>query len=209
VVTAGVGVFSTNATSNQFNVQDATGGVLVLQVPLASGIALGDSVRVTGNTNVSAGEFSITGTPTVTRIAAGRPVPAPITVSGQHAAASTASDPLQGMLVRVNDVRVDSLGTGATAYNVFVTGANGGSFIVRVGAAATNVTRDMWTVGQRYSVTGTLASFNAPQIKVRMASDVAAPVAGSTADVVAPAALLRQLQHTGPAHPSREGGRQP
>jgi cytochrome c-type biogenesis protein CcmE len=209
VVTAGVGVFSTNATSNQFNVQDATGGVLVLQVPLASGIALGDSVRVTGNTNVSAGEFSITGTPTVTRIAAGRPVPAPITVSGQHAAASTASDPLQGMLVRVNDVRVDSLGTGATAYNVFATGANGGSFIVRVGAAATNVTRDMWTVGQRYSVTGTLASFNAPQIKVRMASDVAAPVAGSTADVVAPAALLRQLQHTGPAHPSREGGRQP
>jgi hypothetical protein len=206
VVTAGVGIFSTNANSNQFNVQDATGGVLVLQVSLASGIALGDSVMVTGNTSVSGGEFVITGSPTVTRISSGRPVPAPITISGQLAAGSTAADPLQGMLVRVNDVRVDSLGTGTSAYNVFVTGANGGSFIVRVGSAATNVTRDMWTAGQRYSVTGTLASFNAPQIKVRAASDVGAPVTGAAADTLQMPAVPGIIE---PGRPSRETARLP
>jgi uncharacterized protein YaiE (UPF0345 family) len=204
VVTAGVGIFSTSTTGNQFNVQDPTGGILVLQVPLASGIALGDSVRVTGNTSISAGEYLITGNPTVTRISSARPVPAPIMISAQYAAASTAADPLQGMLVRVGDVRVDSLGAGATAYNVFVTGANGGSFVVRVGTAATNVTRDMWTVGQRYSVTGTLSSFNGPQIKVRSPSDIAAPVSGSTATNAVPAAFIQQAR---PARTSAGGRR--
>jgi hypothetical protein len=203
VVTAGVGIFSTNATSNQFNVQDPTGGILVLQVPLASGIALGDSVRVTGTTSISSGEYLLTTNPTVTRISSARPVPAPINISAQYAAASTATDPLQGMLVRVGDVRVDSLGAGATAYNVFVTGVNGGSFVVRVGTAATGVTRDMWTVGQRYSVTGTLANFNGAQIKVRSVSDVAAPVSTDIVTNALPAPFIQQAQ---PAS-SRAGGR--
>jgi hypothetical protein len=161
-------------------VQDATGGVLVLQVPLASGIQLGDSVTVTGNSQISAGEFSITGGPTVVVHSSGHAVPAPITVTAQRVMQSTAADPLQGSLVRVQSVRVDSLGTGATAYNVFVTGADGGAFIVRVGAAAAGIARTFWEIGESYRIIGTLASFNAPQIKVRMPSD-AVPAGSSTA----------------------------
>jgi hypothetical protein len=171
IVTAGVGIFSTNATSNQFNVQDATGGILVLQVPLASGIAIGDSVRVVGTTAVSSGEFVITGSPTVTRLAPNRPVPGPRLVTGVQVATSSATDPLQGMLVRAENVRVDSVGSGATAYNVFVT-AQGGSFIVRVGTAAVGIARDYWQVGSTYHVTGALSNFNGNQIKVRSAADV-------------------------------------
>ncbi|CAN5853266.1 hypothetical protein BH23GEM9_BH23GEM9_18240 [soil metagenome] len=172
VVTAGVGVFSTSTGSNQFNVQDATGGILVLQVPLASGIQLGDSVRVTGRTSISGGEFLITGNPTVTVLASGRPVPPPITVTAQHVAASTAADTLQGRLVRVENVRIDSVGAGAFGYNVFATGAAGGSFIIRVSTQAI-APQSYWQVGSSYDIVGTLAQFNAPQIKVRSAADIA------------------------------------
>ena len=172
IATVAVGIFSTSTTGNQFNVQDATGGVLVLQVPLASGIAQGDSVRVIGTTLVSQGEFVLSMNPMVTIISRGRPLPAPRSITAAQASASTASDPNQGQLVRVADVLVDSVGAGTTAYNVFVTGASGGSFIVRVSTAAVGIVRGYWQVGQLYTVTGTLGSFNGSQVKVRSAADV-------------------------------------
>jgi hypothetical protein len=171
VVTAGVGIFSTNANSNQFNVQDPTGGVLVLQVPLAAGIQTGDSVRVVGEARVSGGELVITQNPTVTVLASNRPVPLPQIISAQQAAASTAADPLQGSLVTVPSVRVDSVGAGNFGYNVFVTGTGGGSFIVRVSSQSI-ATQSFWEVGRAYNITGTLASFNAPQVKVRSIDDI-------------------------------------
>jgi hypothetical protein len=171
VVTAGVGIFSTNANSNQFNVQDATGGVLVLQVPLSSGIQTGDSVRVVGTAQVSGGELVLTQTPTVTVLASNRPLPQPAIISAQEAAASTAADPLQGSLVTVPNVRVDSVGAGNFGYNVFVTGTSGGSFIVRVSTQSI-ATQAFWEVGRSYNITGTLASFNAPQVKVRSIDDI-------------------------------------
>jgi microcompartment protein CcmK/EutM len=172
VVTAGVGVFSTSTGSNQFNVQDATAGILVLQVPLSSGIQLGDSVRVTGRTSISGGEFLLTGNPTVTILASGRPVPPPVTVTAQHVAASTAADTLQGRLVRVRTVTIDSVGAGNFGYNVFATGTAGGSFIIRVSMQSIATQAD-WQVGSAYDIVGTLAAFNVPQIKVRGASDIA------------------------------------
>jgi len=182
IATAGVGVFSTNPTSNQFNVQDATGGILVLNVPIASGVQQGDSVRVTATTAISSGEFLLRDNPIIEIIARNRPVPAPSLITAAQVAASGPTTPLQGSLVHVRGVRVDSLGSGATAYNVFVTGADGGKFIVRV---SSGVARTAWTAGSLYNVTGTLAAFNAPQIKVRGAADVEA--AGETAQTIAEA----------------------
>jgi hypothetical protein len=172
VVTAGTGVFSVNANSNQFNVQDATGGVLVLQVPLAAGIQLGDSVRVTGTTQVSGGEFVITGNPTVTVLASNRPVPPPVTVTPQYVAASTAADTLQGSLVRVENVVVDAVGAGSGGYNVTVTGASGGTFIIRVSLQSI-APQSFWQVGSSYDIVGTLANFNGAQVKVRSIDDIA------------------------------------
>ncbi|HUF49980.1 MAG TPA: SdrD B-like domain-containing protein [Longimicrobiales bacterium] len=184
VATVSVGVFSTSTTSNQFNVQSGANGILVLQVPLSSGIQQGDSVRVIGTTAISVGEFLITGNPVVTRLASGRTVPAPVTITAARVAASSPTEPLQGSLVKVERVRVDSLGNGTTAYNVFVTGEDGSRFIVRV---SSGVARDTWTVGNAYNVTGTLGAFNAPQVKVRGAADV---TAASLSTPIAQARLL-------------------
>jgi hypothetical protein len=172
VVTAGVGVFSANANSNQFNVQDATAGILVLQVPVSSGIQLGDSVRVTGRTSIGSGEFLITGNPTVTVLAQNRPVPPPVTITAQYVAASTSTDTLQGSLVRVNSVRVDTIGAGAVGYDVIARDSAGTRFIIRVGTQQV-APQSFWQAGEWYDIVGTLAAFNVPQIKIRSSQDVA------------------------------------
>jgi hypothetical protein len=110
----------------------------------------------------------------VTRIATGVSLPAPVVITAAQAAASMADDPLQGSLVRVNNVRVTAVsGTAtSTAYNVDVTDGAGNNFQIRVGSAATGIAQTFWQVGQSYDVIGTLANFNAAQIKVRSAADV-------------------------------------
>ena len=174
IATVGVGVFSTSTTSNQFNVQDASGGILILQVPLSSGIQQGDSVRVIGTTAISAGEFLITNNPTVTRLASARPLPPPRTVTAAQVAASGATDPLQGSLVRVGNVRVTAVSGSATStsYNVTVQDDAGNTFVVRVGSAAVGIPQTYWQIGRYYDVTGLLGNFNGPQVKVRSAMDV-------------------------------------
>jgi hypothetical protein len=145
---------------------------------------------VTGTVQVSSGELAITGNPVVTKVASGRPVPAAITITPQQAATSNAADPLQGSLVRVQNVRVTAVsGTAtSTAYNVTVRDqANGNEFIVRVGAAAAGIPQTFWQVGSSYEVRGTLGNFNGAQVKLRMPEDAvaapapAAPQSGATA----------------------------
>ena len=174
VATVSVGIFSTSTTGNQFNVQDATGGVLLLNVPLSSGIAQGDSVRVVGTKDVSSGEVVIRN-PVITKLGTGT-VPAPRVVTAAQVATSNDASPLQGLLVSVGNVVVDSVQTGTSAgYNVFVSEVGGANdFVVRVGTAAVGITRGQWLVGGRYDITGTLGFFNGPQVKVRSAADVEA-----------------------------------
>ena len=174
IATVGVGIFSTSTTGNQFNVQDASGaGILILQVPLSSGIQAGDSVRVVGTTAVSAGELLVTSNPTITRLAAGRTVPAPRVVTAAQVAASTATDPLQGLLVKVGGVVVDSVQGGTAAgYNVYASDGANHRFIVRVSTAAVGIARSYWIAGRTYDVTGLLGNFNGAQLKVRSPADV-------------------------------------
>jgi len=174
VATVGVGIFSTSTGSNQFNVQDASGsGILILQVPLSSGIQEGDSVRVVGTTAVSAGELLVTGNPSITVLANGRTVPAPRIITAAQVASSTSDDPLQGLLVKVGNLVVDSVQGGTSSgYNVFVSDGADNAFIVRVGTAAVGIVRSDWIPGRVYDITGTLGNFYGPQIKVRSASDV-------------------------------------
>jgi hypothetical protein len=173
VVTAPVGVFSASTSGNQFNVQDATGGILVLNTPLAGGPQLGDSVRVVGMKDVSAGEVVIRA-PTVTLLGSGRPVPAPVSRTAAQVVASDSTDPYQGRLVSVGDVVVDSVQGGTSVgYNVYVRDVTGASrFIVRVGVDSVVLRRTDWLVGGHYDITGTLAAFNAPQVKIRFPTDV-------------------------------------
>ena len=173
VVTAPVGVFSASTSGNQFNVQDATGGVLILNTPLVGGPQLGDSVRVVGMKDVSAGEVIIRN-PTITLLGSGRPVPAPVSRTAAQVAASDSTDAFQGQLITVGDVVVDSVQGGtAVGYNVYVSDVTGSShFIVRVGVDSVVVMRSSWVVGGHYDITGTLAAFNAPQVKIRFPTDV-------------------------------------
>jgi DNA/RNA endonuclease YhcR with UshA esterase domain len=166
-------VFSTSTTGNQFNVQDATGGILILDTPLTGGPAQGDVVQVQGTLQVSSGELLLR-TPTIIKTGTG-PLPQPLFLSGAYVVASTATDPLQGMLVRTNNVKVTAVsGTAtSTAYNVTVQEPSGGTFTVRVGAAATGIAQTFWVIGSSYDITGTLANFNGSQIKVRSTADVA------------------------------------
>jgi DNA/RNA endonuclease YhcR with UshA esterase domain len=172
VATVSLNIFSTSTTGNQFNVQDATGGVLILDVPLSTGIVQGDSVRVIGATQISSGEYVIR-SPTITRLGTGT-VPVPRTVTAAQVAASTATDPLQGILVRVGGVQVTAVsGTAtSTAYNVTVTDGAGSTFIVRVGSANTGIPQTYWQIGRSYDVTGLLGNFNGAQVKVRSPADV-------------------------------------
>jgi hypothetical protein len=172
VVTAGVGVFSTSATGNQFNVQDESGGILILDTPLATGPAQGDSVQVRGVLVLSGGELLLR-SPTITKLGTGT-VPAPLFISADYAAKSTAADPLQGMLVRANNLRIKSVsGTAtSTSFNVVAFAPSGDTLTIRVGTASTGIAQTFFQVGSSYDVTGTLAQFNGPQIKVRKAADV-------------------------------------
>jgi DNA/RNA endonuclease YhcR with UshA esterase domain len=203
VVSAGVGIFSTSATGNQFNVQDASGGILVLDTPLATGPQQGDSVRVIGRLQISSGELLIR-SPTITVLATGRPVPAPRLLTAAQVASSTAADPLQGSLVRVPNVQVTAVSGSATSssYNVTVTDEAGGSqFVIRVGSAAVGIPQPYWEVGRSYDITGLLASFNGAQIKVRSPADVEArstamPIADVRAAVFADSAGTRATSVT-------------
>ena len=156
-------------------VQDASGGIMVFNTPTNLGLVVGDSVRIVGRVSAFGGEpqldrIATTGSIDLTRIGTGT-VPAPRSIVG----ADLAGRAFEGQLVRLSDVRVDSVSGTATStnYNVHVTTADGVRAQVRVASVAqVGIPRDFWVVGRRYNVTGPLGWFNGvAQVKVRSPAD--------------------------------------
>jgi hypothetical protein len=154
-------------TDNAY-IQDGTAGILVFGIPAATGLVVGDSVRVTGTRGVFNDEVQIT-SPTVERLGTGAtPTPRVLTpaqiLAFEH----------QGELVQALNLRVTAIagGTGA-AFDVTTQAETGETIMVRVGGAGTGLTRASFEVGRRYNVVGAMGRFRAtPQILVRSPADI-------------------------------------
>jgi DNA/RNA endonuclease YhcR with UshA esterase domain len=207
-VTVRPGTFPIGTTANsEVWVQDATGGIAVVNVPTVDSLvyALGDRVEVSGPTSLFSGQLQIASTK-VTKLSSGTPVvPKILTVA--QATARVAAD--EGRLITLSNVTVTTIGTGtAAAFNVTVRDAAGDSTTVRVNGLPTGLTRANFAVNNRYNVTGVLTQFNGTsQMKPRTPADlvlaaaitpigtVRAAVAGATFTVngnvtVAPGAIV-------------------
>ena len=170
VVTAPQGVFG----AQNIYIQDRTDGIQVFRVPTGMGLQVGDSVRVSGvlgNFNEELQLTSAEGNPLVVeRLGAGT-IPAPRLLTVAQFNART----YEGELVRLPEVRVDSILSGTTAFTVVGRGPAGERIEVRVSGSGTGISRDEFRVGSTYSITGLAGSFRGtPQLKPRTSADIEA-----------------------------------
>ena len=176
IVTAGQGTFRND---NSY-IQDATGGVLIFNLPAALGLMAGDAVRVHGKMTTFSNEKEITNniTPTdsikVTKLGSGAP-PAPRVLTGAEFLART----YEGQLVTIQDVTVNTVSTpgGSGTYSVTVSAPDASSFTVFMSAPTGNVPppASLFTVGTHYDITGIAVPFGTPsaaELKPRGAADV-------------------------------------
>ena len=187
IITAPPGVFNgaTPGANSEIWVQDTTGGIAAFPVPTADSATfrLGTRVEVIGTVSTNAGQIQIGRTaapPTVRARPGGSPVaPKPNTA----AEARTLAD--EGELITVSGLRVVSLGTGTSAFNVTTVSSTNDTLVIRVNGAATGLTRSSFIVGERYNITGILTRFNTtPQLKPRFATDVQQIVATPQARLI-------------------------
>jgi DNA/RNA endonuclease YhcR with UshA esterase domain len=171
-LTAPPNIFTSGSggVNSEIWVQDATGGIAVFSVPSANpdGLVLGDLVEVTGTRGAFSGQVQLT-SPTVEKLGPNSVV-APMVQTGAQVVALTND----GRLVQVTEVTVTNVPTGTgAAFSVNVTTPDGATFLARVAAANTGLTRTDFVVGETYTMTGLLTNFNgAAQLKLRYASDV-------------------------------------
>jgi DNA/RNA endonuclease YhcR with UshA esterase domain len=120
--------------------------------------------------------FSSTSPPVIELLGTGT-IPTPKIISQAQLASRT----LDGQLVRLLNLRVDSIGvqsaTGTGSFNVVTTNAAGARVVLRIDNRATNITPAMFAVGNFYDITGVALNFLSggtftPQIKPRSPADV-------------------------------------
>jgi hypothetical protein len=140
-------------------------------------------VEIVGTVSTNAGQIQIgrTAAPPTIRARTGGTAISP----KANTAAEARSLVDEGKLVTVSGLRVVSLGTGTSAFNVTTVSSANDTLVIRVNGAATGLTRSSFIVGERYNVTGILTRFNAtPQLKPRFATDVQQIVATPVARIV-------------------------
>jgi hypothetical protein len=186
-VTAPPGVFTsgTGGANSEIWVQDTTGGIAAFPVPTADSaiFRLGTRVEVIGTVSTTAGQIQIgrTAAPPTVRARTGGTTISPKANTAAEARALTD----EGELITVSGLRVVSLGTGATAFNVTTVSSTSDTLVIRVNGTATGLTRGSFIVGERYNITGILTRFNTtPQLKPRFATDVQQIVATPVARIV-------------------------
>ena len=186
-ITAPPGVFNgaTPGANSEIWVQDTTGGIAAFPVPTADSATfrLGTRVEIVGTISTNAGQIQIgrTAAPPTIRARTGGTA-----ISPQPTTAAVARSLIdEGELIRVSGLRVVSLGTGASAFNVTTVSSTNDTLVIRVNGTATGLTRGSFIVGERYNITGILSRFNAtPQLKPRFASDVQQIVATPVARII-------------------------
>ena len=172
IVTVAQGTFRTD---NAY-LQDPTSGVQLFNLPIGLGLAVGDSVRITGIMGAFAGEleivrFSTTSPPVAVNLGPGTPI-APRAVTGAEIVART----YEGELVTIANVTLTStIPGGTTGYNLTFQDGSATSFTLRIETpVVASVPRTFWTQNQTYaSITGVLGSFNGTaQLKPRGSGDI-------------------------------------
>jgi hypothetical protein len=172
VVTVAQGTFRTD---NAY-LQDTSSGVQLFNLPTGLGLAVSDSVRITGIMGAFAGEreivrFSTTSPPVAANLGPGTPI-TPRAVTGADIVART----YEGELVTIANVTLTStIPGGTTGYNLTFQDGAGTSFTLRIETpVVASVPRTFWTQNQTYaSITGVLGSFNGTaQLKPRGSGDI-------------------------------------
>lgn len=170
VVTVAQGTYRTD----NVYMRDPTSGIQVFNVPVGLGLAVGDSIRVTGLMGAFSGEleivrFDASNPPVITNFGPVAP-PTPRSVAAADIVART----YEGELVTIANAML-MVGPGGTtgAYNMTFD-VGGTSFTVRIESPVEpSVPRAFWTVGNTYTLTGALGAFNsAAQLKPRGPGDI-------------------------------------
>lgn len=176
VVTTTLGTFSVSGSGatqvGNFYLQDETGGIQAFGALVSSGLAPGDSVRVTGTIGFFNGEPQLSTPLTVEELGTGT-VPAPRVVTGRVLVGRA----YEGQLARIDDVVVTAVASQSSAtsgFNVTARAPDGTVLVIRA-EGRTNVEAPAFTVGQTYDIVGILSVFGgAGQIKPRSTDDVIA-----------------------------------
>jgi DNA/RNA endonuclease YhcR with UshA esterase domain len=181
VVYAGTGTYQAPTSTNlSAYIVDPTGGAQIFNIPTATVLVPGDSIRVTGvvsffNAEYEIARFNASTPPLIEKLGKTTP-PGPRTVTGPD----LASRMYDGQFVRLSGLTVNSVGTpsGSGAYNVLTTAPDGTNLTVRIDNAAVGITNTFWQVGMSYDVSGAALNFSTngttftPEIKPRSPADV-------------------------------------
>lgn len=153
---------------NGFYMEDATAGIFVYTGSAPAGLTIGDVVTVEGDRDQYFNIAQIGGTVTVTPVrTASTPVPTLVTIPGMN------SGDVQGQLVQLTEVVLDSVGTASgSGVTLYVTNATNDTAEVRLDVDS-NLTAGGFTVGETYTFVGVVSNFNVEQLKPRFPEDAA------------------------------------
>lgn len=166
IVTAAPGTFR----SNNLYLQDATGGLQVFGLPGGLGIELGDSIEVSGVTDVFSTEIQIANPRVAPNIKKGVGAPPPVVLTTNELGALTPTSSTMGRLVSVQGVTVGTFASG----NAPIDDGSGASQIRLDANVAGTVPESTFQAGACYDITGVVGIFNnAPQLKPRGPGDIA------------------------------------
>ncbi|KPV55992.1 hypothetical protein QJ48_30160 [Paenibacillus sp. A3] len=155
-------------------IQDATGGINVFAqdvTPFLPQLVEGEKIQVTGQITTYQGLTEIVPT-TITRVSTGNQVPAPQVIPFSTLNNGAQAEPLEGKLVKVNQVYIGALPTvqAGGGYNITIYDNNYNSSTLRVmndTGIFSGLQANKW-----YEVTAILGEYNSYQLVPRKPADV-------------------------------------
>lgn len=171
-------VTSSNQFRNTSYIQDATGGIAIFNTQFRNGVAVGDSVRITGG---QIQEFQPTtgqvGTG-LTQLSGGRfafivvPTPAQ-TPTARTVSIASVNESVEGSLVRLRNVRFRRTGALQGETNYFVYNANNDSIQVRIDGGTEIAVNTLLIPTDQFDLIGCVSQFRGTyQVLPRFASDL-------------------------------------
>jgi hypothetical protein len=165
IVTAAPGTFR----GDNLYMQDASGGIQIFGLPGGLGLAVGDSIEVSGTFQPFRTEPEIVSPRVSSNVKKGVGVPDPRDLTTAAMAAITPTSANFGRLIRVTKVTVGSFSSG----NAPIDDGSGPAQVRLDGNVAGTVPQATFQQGQCYTIVGVVGIFdNTPQLKLRGPGDV-------------------------------------
>jgi uncharacterized protein len=171
-------VIASNQFRNTSYIQDATGGIAIFNPQFRGGVAVGDSVRITGG---QIQEFQPTtgqvGTG-LSQLSGGRfafiVVPATsVTPPARTVSIASVNEAIEGSLIRLRNVSFRRTGAFQGETNYFVYNANGDSIQVRIDGGTEIATTNLIIPTEQFDLIGCVSQFRGTyQVIPRFASDL-------------------------------------